>query len=100
MAKFVRSGTIPCCFVTKSLLADIERYLNVEMRQNLGEALGDEIDYKISIKENIGTETLASINNYSPIVFSDGTKEIEIGWKNGYQANCRMDIAIHLDGSF
>jgi hypothetical protein len=70
------------------------------MRENLGEALGDEIDYKISIKEKIGTETLASIKNYSPSVFSDGTKEIQIRWNNGYQANCRLDIAIHLDGSF
>lgn len=100
MTKFVRKGKIPSCFVTKSLLADVESYLNVEMRQKLGEKLGDKISYKISIKEKIGTETLGSVSEYSASRFSDGTKEIEIDWHNGYESDVRLNIHIGLDGGF
>ena len=56
--------------------------------------------YRISIKEKIGTETLASVSEYTPSMFSDGTKEIEIRWDNGYQAACRLDIAIDFDSDY
>lgn len=100
MPTFLFRGKIPSCLVTKDLLSGIETYLNVEMRQKLGETLGDKITYQVSIKEKIGTETLASVSEYSPGTFSDGTKEIAIRWENGYEANCQLDIAIDLDGSF
>ena len=100
MSTFSLEGKVPCCLVNKDLLTGIETYLKVEMRQKLGEMLGDKITYGISIREKIGTETLASINEYSPSTFSDGTKEIEIRWDNGYEASCRLSIAIDLDGGF
>lgn len=98
MSTFSFEGKVPCCFVSKELLTAIETYLKVEMCQKLGDMLGDEITYRISIREKIGTEKLASVNEYSPSTFSDGTKEIEIRWDNGYQADCRLNIAIDLDG--
>jgi len=98
MPEFSLHRGVPCCLVTKDLLTAIETYLRVEMRQKLGEMLGNEITYRISIKEKIGTETLASVGEYSPSTFSDGTEEIEIRWENGYQANCQLNIAIRFDG--
>ncbi len=86
--------------MTKDLLSAIETYLKVEMPQKLGESIGDEITYRISIKEKIGSETLASVSEYSPSTFSDGTNGIEIEWDNGYRANCRLNIAIDFDGGF
>jgi hypothetical protein len=98
MPKFLLERTIPCCLVTKDLLSAIETYLKMEMCQKLGEMLGDKITYRISIKEKIGTETLASVSEYAPSNFADGTKKIEIRWENGYQAKCPINIAIDFEG--
>jgi hypothetical protein len=98
MPTFLVERRIPSCLVTKGLLRDIEGYLQVEMGQKFGEMLGDEITYEISIKEKIGTETLTSVSDYSPSTFSDGTKEIDVHWENGHKADCRLYIAIDLDG--
>lgn len=99
MPQFYLYRGVPCCLVTEDLLSAIETYLKVEMPQKLGESMGNEITYRISIKEKIGTETLASVSEYSPSTFSDGTKGIEIEWNNGYQANCHLKIGIDFDGS-
>ena len=98
MPEFSLERRIPSCLVTKGLLTAIETYVHVEMHQKLGEILGDKITYLISIKEKIGTETLNSVSEYSPNTFSDGTKEIEIRWRNGYEVSCQLDIAIDFDG--
>ena len=98
MPEFSLDRRVPCCLVTKELLSALETYLKVEMPQKLGEIMGNKITYGISIKEKIGTETLVSVSEYSPSTFSDGTKEIEVRWNNGYQANCHLDIAIDFDG--
>jgi len=100
MAQFSLHRGIPCCLVTKDVLSAIETYLKVEMPQKLGEIIGNEVTYRISIKEKIGTERLASVSEYSPSTFSDGTKGIEVTWNNGYQANCHLDITVDFDGSF
>jgi hypothetical protein len=82
MPKFSLERRIPTCLVNKDLLSAIERYLNVEMRQKLGEVLGDRITYRISIEEDIGTETLGGVEEYTPSIFPDGTKLIKIDWEN------------------
>jgi hypothetical protein len=98
MPRFELNRKVPSCLVTKDLLAAIEAYLKVEMRQKLS-GLGTDADYRISIKENIGTEILASVSEYSPSSLSDKTKEIEIRWENGYEGSWRLVIAINFDGS-
>jgi hypothetical protein len=82
MTKFSLERRIPTCLVNKVLLSAIERYLTVEMRQKLGDVLGDKITYRISIEEDIGTETLGGVEEYTPSIFPDGTKLIKIDWEN------------------
>jgi hypothetical protein len=99
MPTFKLERRLPSCLVTKDLLSAIEAYLNVEMRQKLGEVHGNKIEYRLSIRETIGTEVLASANEYTPNLFSDGTKEIEIRWENGYRAVCHLDIVVEFESS-
>ena len=100
MPKFTLERRVPSCLVSKDLMSTIESYLKVEMCQKMGAVLGNEIRYRISIKEKIGSETLASISEYTPTIFSDGTKQVEIRWDNGYQADCLLDIAIDFDSEY
>ncbi len=100
MPKFFLKRKLPSCLVSKELLSSIEKYLNVEMRQKLSTTLGEAISYQISIKEKIGTETLASMNEYSPTMFSDGTEEVSIRWDNGYRADCKLRISISFDKDY
>lgn len=100
MPKFQLERKLPSCLVSKELLSSIEKYLNVELCQKLGTALGEAISYEITIKEKIGTETLASMNEYSPIMFSDGTEEVTIRWNNGYRADCKLQISIDFDKDY
>jgi len=100
MPKFSLERRIPACFVSKDLLSGIEAYLKTEMSVKLGESLGDDIDYKVSIKEGIATETLAGVTDYTPNKFSDGTKEIELRWSNGYRAATRLEISIDFDREY
>jgi hypothetical protein len=100
MPEFALYRGIPSCLVSKDLLSAIETYLKVEMPQKLGESMGNEITYQIAIKEKIGTETVASVGEYSPSTFSGGTNGIKIEWKNGYRTNCHLNIAIDFDVGF
>ncbi|MCL5807479.1 MAG: hypothetical protein M1418_02800 [Deltaproteobacteria bacterium] len=100
MPKFSLERRVPSCLVTKDLLSTIEAYLKVEMCQKIGAVLGNQITYRISIKEKIGTETLASVSEYTPTSFSDGTKEVQIRWDNGYHADCLLDITIYFDSVY
>lgn len=98
MPTFKLDQRIPSCSVTKDLLSEIEAYLNIEMPKKICEALGEQISYNISITEKVGTETLVSISQYTPRIFPDRTKEIEIHWGNGYKATCRLEITIDFRG--
>jgi len=98
MPEFKLVKRIPSCSVNKGLLSDIEAYLKIEMSNKIGWELGNHISYNISIKEKVGTETLAGIGEYTPSIFADGTKEIVIHWGNGYGGTYRLDITIDFDG--
>lgn len=100
MPKFSLEKTMPCCLATKDLISSLEQYLNVEVRQKLGDSVGETSSYRISITEDIGTETLATINDYAPHLFSDATKQIIIRWDNGYKPTLQLDIGIRFDGTF
>jgi len=43
------------------------------MSTKLGESLGDDIDYRVSVRESIETETLGGVSEYTPDKFSDRT---------------------------
>jgi hypothetical protein len=100
MPSFSHEQKMPSCLVTKELLSSIEAYFKMEMPAKLGESLGDKADYKISIKEKIGTETLNSITDYAPGKFSDGTTAIEMRWSNGYLAPTRLEIIVSFDRAY
>jgi hypothetical protein len=70
------------------------------MSNKIGWELGKQISYNISIKEKVGTETLAGIGEFTPSIFTNGTKELAIHWGNGYGGNYRLDITIDFEGGF
>lgn len=100
MPKFSLEQKMPSCFVSRELLTSIETFLKTELPTKFGDSLGEDVDYKISIKEKIGTETLAAVSDYSPANFSDGTTAIEIRWSNGYRAGTRLDILVDFDREY
>jgi hypothetical protein len=100
MPKFSLQQKMPSCLVSKELLSSIEAYLKSELPTKFGESLGDETDYRISIKEKIGTETLVGITDCSSGTFSDGTTAIEMRWSNGYQAATRLEILVDFDREY
>ena len=97
MPKFIYEENIGSCHVSKDLLSEIEEYLLLEMPKQYGTSLGEDTNYRVSISEQIGTETLESIKDYTLSIFPNNIKHIEVEWDNGYSAETRLDISLRID---
>lgn len=99
MTKFNLEKRIPSCFVTKGVLEAIEQYLKVDLLKKHADVNTGDSTYSVSIREAIGTETLDSVDDFTPGIFSDGTEQVKISWDNGYKAT-RLRISISFDREF
>lgn len=81
MARFQLEKQITSCCVNKELLKQLEHFLAIEIPKMI-----DIPKYKIqesfslSIIDNLGTENLQSISNYSSSLFSNSTYDISLGF--------------------
>jgi len=98
MESFHLEKKITSCFVTKGLLEQLEEFLTKTLPK-MTKFKKDEIKerYSISITDNLGTEDLPTISNYSLSLFSDTIRKIQMKIFSFSPTEIRITIVFDKD---
>ena len=78
MSSYGLSRTLPSCKVDRTLLKEIEQYIQQRITALVPPPEGKKIDYELYMTESIGTEKFKSIEEYEKIYFPDDMRRIGI----------------------
>ncbi len=57
-----------------------------------------DVEYSVKITDNLGTEKLTSIKDYTPALLPNSTESVRLSWKNGYSGTTRVELTIAFHG--
>ncbi len=98
MSRFTLTKPLPSTRVTRDLVRSLETYIAQKTTALAGKTADEQAllaSKRTTIKDDLGTEPLITIDEHAQNLFSDSTTEVEVEFRGAYKSNLeQLSIAI------